>query len=58
MSILLSLQFRQPVEKISVEELRPYVTDHHSYCTLKDNFASFVDVMKSLLEKRFGMLPY
>jgi hypothetical protein len=48
------VQFRQPLEKISVEELRPYVADHHSYCTLKNNFASFVSIMKSLVEKRFG----
>ena len=48
------MQFRQPLEKISVDELKPYVADHHSYCTLKSNFAAFVDIMKSLIEKRFG----
>ena len=52
---VLALQFRQPPEKISVEELKPYVTDHHSYCFLKNMFTSFVDMIKSILDKRFGM---
>ena len=48
------LQFRQPLDMISFEELKPYVTNHHSFCVLKSNFALVVDMIKSLADKRFG----
>ena len=41
-----------------MEELKPYVANHHSFCTLKSNFVSFIGAMKSLVEKRFGRSPF